>query len=103
MLAPEVTPGMVGLGRRPLFDPDWDREIRTLGRELAGRRHFAGAGARRERNAGFEGLAAAITRFVEKPPHRDGDWHKHPGLEAWRSAREALMTDPDAPLPALPR
>jgi hypothetical protein len=99
MVRPELTPEMLGRPVYPLFDTDWSHEIRTLGRERADRRQYAGAACRGERNAPFEALGAAVRRFLEQPPHRDGDWYRHPGLEAWRQAREALMSDADALLP----
>jgi hypothetical protein len=101
MLAPEVTPEMMGLWRHPLFDTDWTHEIRTLGRERADRRQYAAAAARRERNAPFEELGAAVQRLLERPPHLDAAWYQHPTLEAWRQARAALHHDADAPLPPI--
>ena len=50
----------------------------------------------------FVELAAAITRFIEQPPERDDTWNRHPALEPWHAAREALHHDADPPLPALP-
>jgi hypothetical protein len=54
----------------------------------------------RERDAGFTEISQAVERFIERPPHLDGPWWwSHPSLP-WRGAREALMNDADAPVPA---
>jgi hypothetical protein len=48
-------------------------------------------------------LAAAVQRFLEhglaELRESDARWTNAPELETWREAREALMHDPDAPLP----
>jgi hypothetical protein len=48
----------------------------------------------------FTEISQAIERFIKRPPRLDGPWWSHPSLTAWRGAREALMNDADAPVPA---
>jgi hypothetical protein len=104
MLRPEFKPEMVGLPQHPLFHTNWDVEAapHVCGKERATRRSFAASDVLRLRNAPFEEVGGAIERFLDRPPHRDDVWYRHPVLEAWRAAREALHHDADAPLPPLP-
>jgi hypothetical protein len=90
------------LSSSPRISPNsWDYEVRTMGRERANRRMYAGA-----RDGSIPGqdpfaeLATAIEKFVKGP--LDGDRSDHPVLAGWHAAREALHHDADAPLPALP-
>jgi hypothetical protein len=101
MLAPEVTPEMLGRARPQIFgEEDWNHARRYLGPERADRRHYADDAARKERVGPFAELDAAIRHFLERPPQNDGA-HRHPSLAAWHEARAALMNDPDAALPPI--
>jgi hypothetical protein len=80
-LRPEMDPAMVGRPMPPLFSIDWNDEVRRLGRERADRRSYASGRACGERNAPFKERGAAIQRFVEQPPHSDGEWYRHPALQ----------------------
>jgi hypothetical protein len=98
-IQPEIDPATVGLGRREIFGTDWDHERRVLGAERGDRRHFAAEAARFARSQPFDEVETAIKRFVALPPHTGQDWFRHPSLDAWRAAREALHHDADAALP----
>jgi hypothetical protein len=100
------TPRVPAMGLQPsLFSEDYARAVHEFGKARAERRFWDADKAVKLRNAGLsDELSAAVERFLERglAELRDSDarWTNAAELEAWRAAREALMNDPDAALPA---
>jgi hypothetical protein len=103
MRTPEVTADTnLWVPRWPMFTEEYDRMRREFRNdERVQRRQSANGRAFTEREQPFAEMSGAIQRFLDNPPEHS-DPHRHPVLEPWRAAREALHHDCDAPLPALP-
>jgi hypothetical protein len=53
-----------------------------------------------ERDRPFEQMKAAIDDVLHRPIFAgEANWNRHEAVRPWIAARQALFTDPDAPLP----
>jgi hypothetical protein len=53
-----------------------------------------------ERDRAFEVMKAAIDDCLHRPIFsNEANWNRHEAVRPWIAARQALFTDPDAPLP----